>query len=795
MTINTKQKAYHFFMMVTTKPKTVVILGLLIISIFAAFIPSLQKDTRSDAFIPSDHPALIFREQTKKIFGLQDPLVVAVINEGEKGVFNPHTLLLVDWLTTQISALAQVDPDRVTSLASENNILGTEEGMLVEAFFEQPPVNQSDAEKIRYAVLDFPLYLGSLVAKNGKGTLIVAELHDQTQAQQAYEEILQIVEKAPIQEGEQIHVAGEGAVAGYMGAYIDADAFRLNPLAAIVISLVCLLAFRTLRGMLLPNLIVLATAASALGLMAAFGVSFFVITNALPVVLIGIAVADSIHILSEYYQRMAERPKQTSRTLTVETMVNMWRPITLTSFTTMAGFLGLSLASVMPPMKYFGLFAVVGVAVAWLYSLIVLPAILSLLKLKQSKAYPSGQQKNDGFGIMMRKLGTRVIRFPKSIILLSVTIMIAGGIGANKIKLDENLIRTFDPQEPIFIADSVLNRLFDGSHYLDIMIETPKAEDLFKPENLKHIEALQAYLQTLPHVQGSTSIVDYLKQMNRALNEGKSTAYHLPDNADLAAQYFLLYSSSTDPNDFQEEVDYDYRLANIRVTLNNGRYSVIKTVVEEAQQYIGSQFNSTQINARLSGRVNVDYYWIKRLGDSHFISIGISLALVWLMASISFRSWFAGTMALLPVVITILMIYAVMGFTGIWLSISTSMFAAIAIGLGVDFSIHTLERIQNLMRQQHQSIDQAILNLYPSTGRALFFNFAALALGFGLLYSSKVIILQEFGLLVAVAIASSFIASMTVLPALLKVIHPEFLQVNKKPIKSKFHRLKTGVKQ
>jgi predicted RND superfamily exporter protein len=125
MTINAKLKAQHFFMMVTAKPKTVMMLGLMIIAVFASFIPGLQKDTRSDAFIPSDHPALIFRKQTEKIFGLQDPLVVAVINEDEKGVFNPHTLFLVDWLTTQISAVTQIDPARVTSLATENNILGT----------------------------------------------------------------------------------------------------------------------------------------------------------------------------------------------------------------------------------------------------------------------------------------------------------------------------------------------------------------------------------------------------------------------------------------------------------------------------------------------------------------------------------------------------------------------------------------------------------------------------------------------------------------------------------------------
>lgn len=764
----------RFFLAVTAKPKTIVTLGVLIIVLFAVWIPGLKKDTRADAFIPADHPALQLREKTRKLFGLEDPLVIAVVNEGEHGVFNPHTLALLKWLTEQVKSLPQVDPERVTSLATENNIIGTDDGMLVESFFENPPADQAQADKIRAAVMDFPLYLGSLVARNGQGALIVSELHDQKSAQQTYASLLSLIEQAPVESGERLYVAGVGAVSGYMGAYIDADAARLDPLAAIIISLVCLLAFRTWRGMLIPNLVVLATAAGALGLMAAFGVSFFVITNALPVVLIGIAVADSIHILSEYYQRMAENPEHDARTLVVDSMVEMWKPVTLTSLTTMAGFWGLSLASMMPPMRYFGLFAFVGVTVAWVYSLIVVPAVLTLLKPEPSRAYRAGRGV-DGFGRLLSRLGHVVVRFPKSIILLSLIVVVAGGLGASRIQLDENTIRTFDREEPLYIADGVLNQHFDGTHYLDILIETPDAEDLFKPDNLQRIEALQAFLGTLPHVGGSTSIADYLKQMNRALNEGRAEAYRLPDNAELAAQYFLLYSASADPGDFKEQVDYDYRLANVRVRLNDGRYSAKKTVVEAAQDYIDRQFNAPGIKARLSGRVNVDYHWIKRLGESHAVSIAISLALVWLMAGLSFRSVVAGTLALLPVLVTILMIYAVMGFNGIWLSISSSMFAAIAIGLGVDFSIHTLERLQTLTRQKRQTLDQAILNLYPATGRALLFNFASLALGFGVLIVSKVVILQDFGLLVAVAIATSFVSSMTLLPALVKIFRPSFL--------------------
>jgi len=772
-------RATRFFRAVTRYPKTILITGLVLIIASASFIPTLKKDSRSDAFMPADHPAIVYRDKVKDLFGLQDPMVIAIVNEGENGVFTPHTLTLVNWLTQRLEDIDNIDAEGITSLATENDIIGTEDGMLVEEFFQSPPTTQAEADKVRAAVMDFPLYLGSLVSREATATLIVAELIDQTQAQQVYEALMALANEAPIEAGEKIYIAGEGAVSGYMGAYIDADATRLNPIAALIITLVLFVAFRTMRGMLLPNFVVLATVGIALGTMAAFDVRFFVITNALPVVLIGIAVADSIHILSQYYEEMVRHPEDSVQNIVVRTMEHMWHPILLTTLTTMAGFVGLSIASVMPPMQYFGLFATIGVAVAGLFSLTVLPAGLSILKLKPSKAFMVNNNASAGtvdiYGRALTSLGRWVNSHHVFVLIAGAIIVVGGIVGGLKVELNEDRINTFQKDEPIVLADKIINQKFDGVHYLDIIIETPKAEDLFKPENLARIEALQTYVKTLPHVKGSTSIVDYLKQMNRSLHEDQKAEYRLPGDADLTAQYFLLYSASGDPSDFEEQVDYDYRLANVRVRLDTGVYTSEKTVVEATQQYIDNHFNVQGISANLSGRVNVDYHWIKRLGESHFGSIGIAMLLVWLMASLSLRSMVAGIITIIPVAISVLLIYAVMGVSGIWLAVGTSMFAALSIGLGVDFSIHTVERLQVLLREQQLSFDEAIEALYPTTGRALFFNFAALVLGFGVLVTSEVVPLIQFGSLVAVSVSVSFLASMTVLPAMVKAFKPRFL--------------------
>jgi len=776
----TDNKATRFFEIVTTMPKTIILIGLIFICLATAFVPQLYKDTTADAFIAKDNVALIYKEKVKEIFGLADPMVMAIINED--GIFNPGTLQLIYDLNSQIEKLPNVDIDRVTSLATASNIYGDEEGMIVEDFFNPyPPETQREADKIKESIDNFPLYQGSLVARDGTATLIVAELIDATQAEQTYKNFMDLAANAKLKAGEEIHVAGEGAITGYLGAYIDADAQRLNPMAGIIITLILFVAYRTLRSTILPNVIVAATIASAVGLMAAFGIAFFVVTNALIVILIGISVADSIHVFSQYYQEYAKRPEANAREIVIRAMGEIWRPITLTTLTTVAGFLGLYLASEMPPFRYLGLFSAIGVVVAWVYSLTLLPAALTLLKVKSSKAYkvsPQGVVKVDGFGRLMDRLGKKVINHSKLVVFLGISLILLGAYGATKVQVNEDRIDTFYEQEPIHIADKIINSTMDGTNNLDIVIETPNPEDLFEPANLRKIEALQEYVETLPTVGGSTSVADFIKQMYKSLNNSDEAYYIIPDNKELIAQLFLLYSASGEPTDFEEEIDYDYQLANIRVNIDTGLYSENKRVIDTVQVYIDENFNEAGvIKATLSGRVNLNYNWVGNIGESHFLSVGIALGLVLIMSALLFRSVIAGVFSLIPVMSSILIIYAVMGLFDIWLGIGTSMFASVAIGLGVDFAIHTIDRIKLLFAERSsESFDETIAKLFPSTGRALLFNFLAIGLGFGVLMFSDVVPLFRFGAIVLFAISTSFIASMTLLPALIKVTRPSFIK-------------------
>lgn len=756
-------------------PWLVLILGFVLMGAFASGMGKIYKDTRADAFLDEDNPALVFKNKVRETFGLSDPLVIAIKDNSASGVYNQPTLELIANLTEQVNELEWVNAERTISLASENNIVGSDSGLEVDPFMDL--LEDGTPDDIRQAINDFPLYDGMLVSQDDAMSVIILEVYEDSMAEATYDAVMNITRTIDKPESVEFFVAGEGAVLGFLGHYIDRDASRLNPLAGLIITIMLVVAFRRFLPALLGNIVIAASVLMTVGFMAYCGVPFFVITNAMPVILIGMAVADSIHILSHYYECQARFPSWSLKDSIQEAVRVMFRPVTLTTLTTMAGFLGLYASAYMPPFEYFGLFTAFGVLIAWMYSIFVLPALITLLKPKVSKRWVvlEQQSKNDLFASIISAFGKLAMYKPTVTLGVFATIIVVGGFLATQLRVNENRINTFHTDEPIYQADKAINAHLEGTNTIDIVVTTPSEEGIFEIPVLERIEKLQRYAETLPHVNGSASVVDYLKQMNKSLNEGQDNFYRIPESKALVAQYFLLYSASGDPTDFEEEVDYDYRLANIRLNLDTAEFVKTKAVIESLQTYIDSEFNSDLATASLSGRVNVNYHWIKDLGESHFLGVAISLIFVCIVSALLFRSTVAGIMATTPVVCSILMVYSAMAILGIDLGIGTSMFASVAIGLGIDFSIHTLDRLKALVEEGIKETDELMNQLYRSTGRALLFNYLAIAFGFGVLISSKVVPLTNFGTIVVLSVTMSFIAAMTLIPALAIVFRPAFI--------------------
>ena len=771
--INTEQQTTGFFYRITTHPRAALGIALLAIAIAATGLTKLAKDTSVKAFIPSDHPALIADQKAADIFGLSDTIAIALTTTGTT-VFEADVLAAVVTLTDSVASLPNVRADRVMSLATESSISGYDGEIIVTPYIGEHPLSTEAINAARRLWQTMPPHIGTLVSEDESSAIVLAEIVDSHIADETYRSILELV--AGIETDTlKVHVAGPGAVSGYLSGYIDKDARKLQPLVFLLVLGFIYFAFRKFGGLPGPLLVVFGAVGGALGLMAWNGVPYYAITNALPVIIVAISVADSIHILSAYFQLRAQHPESSARSLVVRAMSMMTRPITLTTMTTIAGFVGIGLVSIMPPITAFAWYAALGVFLAWVFSLLALPNMLVLLDLGPSPAFENWRNsKPSGLGKFLAHIGAFSARnYPVVLGVFAVVTVIAVN-GAMQLNVDRSQVDNFAPDEPIRIADETINDTFAGTAFLDVVIEATEPEGLLDPANMARIAALQGFMESLPHVKKTVSITDYLSLLHRSIEEHPSTIAaerQLPVDPDSIAQYLLVYEMSGDPTDFEEEIDYDYQTALVRGILDSHYFSESRLAVEALQEYIDIEFNSESIRASLAGDVAIGYHWMSRLEQSHFVGIAVSLVLVLGTSIMVFRSITAGFIAVVPVTFSVTVLYAVMGYLGIYLEPATSMFAAIALGVGVDFGIHLVEKLREARVIHADDTAAAVDEALPATARACFFNSAALGLGFAVLMVSSLPTLQRFGGLVAVAAVSSYVAALIIVPAMYAAEH------------------------
>jgi hypothetical protein len=224
-----------------------------------------------------------------------------------------------------------------------------------------------------------------------------------------------------------------------------------------------------------------------------------------------------------------------------------------------------------------------------------------------------------------------------------------------------------------------------------------------------------------------------------------------------------------------EVVDDTYTQANLIVRMRSSQFVHQRAVIEPLERYLAESFNDDVFHAELAGRVHLDYHWLQLIRRTHVSSVALSVVSVLLLTGLLFRSVVAGLLCTLTVGVAVVVNYAIMGLLDIPLGVGTSMFAAIAIGAGVNFPIHILDRLRVGLGSGRREPVEVFADTLAFTGRALFFTAFVVAVGFLLLCVSQFRTLVHFGLLIGVAMIVSFVTSVTLLPALVAAFHPRFV--------------------
>lgn len=783
-----------YFQFITSRPIPVLVLLGLVGLLFGAFILRLTRDTGPDAFIPRDHPALASKEHVEAFFGLREPIAIGVFREQPGGIFNPDTLRFIRTLTEAIQELPQVEPDEVLSIATESGVYFEDgepgfEKLLPKMIPDEPQA----LEALKKDILGYELYRGTLVAEDGSAACILIRPEDDAKADTLYRRLVGLLEDPAITArmiaNERLVVAGEAAVRAHMGSAVSDDALRMNFVCPIVMALLIILTYRTLRGTILPLSVIGGASALALGSMAASGIPIYIVTNGIFVIIMALGVADSLHLLGQYYEEQIDLRNRSRQDVVVDACMALWYPLLITTLTDLGGFFALFLVGEMPPIRYFGLFTCVGVAGALIYSYTVVPAGLMIVPLKMSRVFQGRKRTTErgtalnALGAALGRVGTFTFHRRRMVLAIGFGLVLIAGWGASQVTVNDARIFAFKDHHPIVQATDALNSRFDGTGHLNIIVTASQEQGMLQADALRRIEQLEAFTETLPHVGGTHSVAGWVKRAHQKMNNDDPAYYAIPQDP-FDTQFYLdvLSDEASSPMAplLREVIDKTYTHANLIVRMRSSEFIHQRTVIQRLENYLTENFNDEQLKATLAGRVHLDYHWLRIVRSTHIKSVIFSIGCVLLLTGIMFRSVVAGMLCTLTVALAVLVNYAIMGFAGIPLGVGTAMFASIAIGAGVNFPIHMLDRLRVNLRKPGAEAPAVFADTMAFTGRALFFTAFVVGAGFLLLCVSQFRTLTRFGLLIGLGISTSFLVSVTLLPAIVAAIRPRFLWGSRK---------------
>lgn len=697
---------------------------------------------------------------------------------------------LVAFLKTLELKLSPVQD--VVSLSEVENVTGSADGLAVEPPMRTVPTTDAESLELAREIMANDMFLDGLVARDGVGTVILAELafhydHHIAIAHEVFRRLNAIIE--PFRGPETIVVAGVPMVNVYMMRYMSGDLTRLTPLVVFVVFTALYALFGSLRAAVSPMVVVLVSVVWTLGLMGALGRSITLVVSAMPVMLIAIGVADGVHIVSEYRSRRARGEAAADAILA--TMEQLTLPIVLTSFTTIAGFLSLA-TSRLETIRDFGLFTAFGVFVAMIVSLTVIPAILMLFPLPEG--VDSNARKRVQALIAGAVRGAEFCVGRRHAVLAAALILSLGAAGMlTKLKVGSMMVGYFRDDNEIVQASAIMNQHFGGTEVLDIVIDTKLPDGLKNPRVLGKIADLQDSLEALPTVGYTTSLADYIRRINYVMNDGGPEFDRIPgyretgeppgsgewrddstlseyaaNGRKLIAQYLMLYES-VGGEDLSALADYEYQKAHILVQIRTDETPLLRDVRSVADKF--AERNFTDANVYYAGCSNLCIVADELIIPSQLKSLAVAVLVVFVMLTVSFRSLLLGMLGLLPLVITLLATFALMATFGVHLDSVTAVVASIVLGIGVDYSVHLLSRYKRL-RRDGAAVEDAIRTTLRTTGSAIVVNASTVAIGFTVLVFSSFWPIVHVGWLVAVNMIASALIATVVVPALL-LVRPE----------------------
>jgi len=729
------------------KFRWVVLSAIVLITAFFSYqLKFLEVDSNVIDALPNDDKIVTLFKDVGKRFGGTEIGMVIVESEN---VFRSEVLRHIEQVTDTLAVM-----DGLLSVTSITNIMRFNvegDNFEIDDLISRHnwPETEKDAEIIRDRVTSDKMISGNIVSKDGKATVIIFTFQGDANTNNVSRAVIEKIEN--LQLPEKIYFAGAPFMKKYVADVVSTDMMKLIPISFLLIAFILYLSFHSLRGVILPLLTAGLAIVWAIGTFVLLGMKLSMVSNNVPIIILAVGSAYAIHVLNRINQFKSEEPKKA----VAKALPLILAPVILTALTTMIGFLSFIFGAYLSMIRDFGILAALGTLYSGLLAIFLVPALLATIPRRKKISKEKSVEKNENTHLnnyVLLPFYKAVISHPSRIIGIWIFLFLVGVIGIFMLKRSVSVSEYFKSGHPVTVSDKIIEEKFGGSSPIFIVYKG----DMLSPELLKNMHDLQAYMKASPYITNAQSISDIVVNINGALSGEEK----IPDEKEKIQQLWFLIGQNENINQLVTE-DLDQGI--IVAKFNNKGQSEVEKFDKYLMDYLKAN-ESENFTVEVTGMPYVMVQMDKSLVKSQITSLLIAVILVITVISFMFRSLREGINASFPILATIAILYGFMGFTGIPLNIATVLVASVAMGIGIDYSIHFISHFNHRYKKSH-NINESLKDTILISGKAIFVNFISVAAGFSVLVFSDLVPMVYFGILIALSMFGSSMGALTLLPA------------------------------
>jgi predicted RND superfamily exporter protein len=715
-------------------------------------------------FFSEENPQLVAFEELQNTYTKSDN-VLFVVAPADGNVFTPQTLEAVEWLTEQAWQIPY--SIRVDSVSNFQHTYAERDDLIVEDLvMDAANLTGEQLAKIREVAISEPLLVNRVVSPKGDvtGVNVIIQIPGITPALELPEVVdfsrdlaRQLTERYPQL---SVHLTGIVFLNNAFTEQSIKDLVTLVPVMFGIIILILALLLRSWWGTLATLLVIIMSIITALGLAFWLGITLTPPTIASPTMIMTLAVANCVHLLVTFLQRIRHSEKK-SDAMNESLRVNL-QPIFITSLTTAIGFLSMNFSDA-PPFRDLGNIVAIGVLSSLLYCVALLPALMLVLPVRARAAHSRSVAAFDRLADFVVKR-RRPVLWGMSLLVIGLVAFVPTN------ELNDEFIKYFDERVDFRVDTDFTTENLTGIYNIAYSLGAGEAGAISEPEFLNKLEAFAEWYRQQPEVLHVNSLSDTMKRLNRNLHADEPEWHRIPDQRELAAQYLLLYEMSLPYGlDLNNQINIDKSATKLDVTLRNLSSNNTIALEQRAQQWLA---DNAPVAMQAHGASPVIMF--SHIGARNIRSMltGTTLALVLISFILIFalRSSRIGLISIIPNLVPAGMAFGLWGILVGEIGLALSVVTGMTLGIVVDDTVHFLSKYLRARREEGLSSADAVRYAFHTVGMALWTTSVVLIAGFLVLTRSPFELNSGMGLLSAITIGLALFADFLLLPTLLMTL-------------------------